>query len=95
MVIWDFKLSRAHKLLKINDIFKLKVCSFVYKVLQSSLPLCFDGIFYNYERHNVNLRNKNNLYVPTYKKTLSRQSLLFIGAETWNSVPGTIRSEKT
>jgi len=28
-------------------------------------------------------------------KTLSRQSLLFIGAETWNSVPDTIRSEKT
>jgi len=32
--------------------------------------------------------------VPTCKKTLSRQSLLFIGAETWNSVPDMIQSEK-
>jgi len=71
------------ELLKINDIFKLEVCSFVYKALQRSLPPCFYDIFtYNHERHNMNLRNKNNLYVPTCKKTLSRQSLLFISAET-------------
>jgi len=71
------------ELLKIKDIFKLEVCSIVYKALQRSLPPCFDDIFiYNHERHDINLRNKNNLYVPTFKKTLFRQSLLFISVKT-------------
>jgi len=73
------------ELLKINDILKVEVCStFIYKALQRMVsPTCFGDIFiYNHERHNINLRNKNNLYVSIIKKTLSRQSLLYIGAET-------------
>jgi len=57
------KIFAKFELLKINDICKIKVFSFVYKAVQGSLPLCFDAIFiYNHERHNINLRNKNNLY---------------------------------
>jgi len=83
------------ELLKINDIFKNNVCSFVYKAIQRSLPSCFDDIFiYNHKRHNINLRNKKNLMCQHVKRLFSRQSLLFISAETWNSMPDTIRSKK-
>jgi len=41
--------------LKINNIFKLEVCSFVYNAMQRSLPPWFDDIFiYNHECHNIN-----------------------------------------
>jgi len=78
------KIFATFELLKINDVIKFEVCSFVCKALQRSRLPCFDDIFiYNHKRHNINLRNKNNLYVninlrnknnlyvPTCKKTLS------------------------
>jgi len=88
------KVCRECKVLKINDLFRLEICSFIYKYLHKLLLSCFNNSFsFNFDRNNVNLRNSNDFYIPFFKYY---HSAIFEIHRCcmWNNVPQETRYQK-
>merc|ERR1711888_314253 len=68
------KLHNELKLLKIEDLYKQAILTFVHKFQNNKLPIVFDSYFTSFsEIHNINTRNRNtNFIVPrkSFKDTV-------------------------
>ena len=73
-------------ILKISDIFRQEVASFVFNYLNGNLP----DVFYNYyktfgETHSIHTRNSNKLVTPLFKG-FGVHTVKFKGCSIWNSL---------
>ena len=91
-------------LLKVHDIFKLKVAKFIYNCLNKFSPTNFHSWFeLTSQTHRYNTRSKfididnllttNNLFIPTCRTThYGLKSVKVQGPKIWNIIPPIIRS---
>ena len=91
------------EILKIHDIFKLKIGKFIYKCLNKNTPINFHNWFtlttyiHNYNTRSKfinsdNLINTKNLFIPT-ARTLhyGLTKIKVLGSKIWNQFPPSIR----
>ena len=83
------------KILKLQDLFQLKLLSFVYECINKISPVCFYNFFESIKsihQHDTRKASKNDIFL-TRKNTLQYgiRSVCFTGAESWNSIPTTIK----
>ena len=83
------------KILKLQDLFQLKLLSFVYECINKISPVCFYNFFESIKsihHHDTRKASKNDIFL-TRKNTLQYgiRSVRFTGAESWNSIPTTIK----
>ena len=83
------------KLLRIADIFKLRLLSFVYEAINKSAPDCFHDFFSltsSIHCHNTRQSTRGDLFL-TKLNTLQYglKSIRYLGAKQWNEIPATIR----
>ena len=83
------------KLLRIADIFKLRLLSFVYEAINKSAPDCFHDFFSlnsSIHCHNTRQSTRGDLFL-TKLNTLQYglKSIRYLGAKLWNEIPATIR----
>ena len=92
-------LFKSLKLLKLNDVIKSQILSFVYQWSHRLLPPCFNAYFkFTSFVHSYSTRQscKSNLYVAAVKTTqYGLRSLKFIGPRLWNSLSSSIINSKS
>ena len=82
------------RLLKTEDIFKIKQLKFYYKYVKNNLPLYFQNLSIKTSNHTHNTRNQD-LYKCRIKHEFAKQSLLFSIPETINNCALNIKAKMT
>jgi hypothetical protein len=89
-------LYKKLKILKLEDIYKLKVAKYMYAFDKQILPSpLLDIISYNRNTHEYNTRNKDNPHIDTRRTIIASNSLRHKGPEIWYEIPEIIKSKKT
>ena len=90
------KLHNEFEILKINDIIKQEIITFVHNFFSNSLPPVFDGYFETLaSNHNRNTRHGGNLLkIPIHKTNLVASSIKIQGAKVWNRLDNNLKTIK-
>ena len=75
-------------ILKVNDMFKTNILSFVNRCLLFDVPPVFYDYF-KYQEVNYDLRFKR-LEVPRFRKNYGMFRVAVQGADLWNNIPDTL-----
>ena len=83
------------KILKLQDLFQLKLLCFVYDCVNKKSPSCFHKFFEsvtNVHQYGTRQATKNDIFL-TRKNTLQYgiRSVRFFGAKSWNNIPVDIK----
>ena len=83
------------KILKLQDLFQLKLLCFVYDCVNKNSPSCFHNCFEsvtNVHQYGTRQATKNDIFL-TRKNTLQYgiRSVRFFGAKSWNKIPVDIK----
>ena len=87
------------KILRLCEIFELRLLTFVYESVKKISPLCFHNFFtFNASIHQYQTRQacRSDLYL-TQKKSLQYglKSIKYVGCKLWNDLPLVIRNSPT
>ncbi len=87
------------KILKLSDIFHLKLLTFVYESIHKMSPSCFHNLFclsLYVHQYSTRQASRGNIYL-TQKNTVryGLNSLGYLGAKLWNELPDDIRTAKS
>ena len=80
----------SHKILKLEDIFKLELAKFMYLYTNNVLPKVFQNYFkFMTDTQDYNTRNSSikNLFLQRMSTTHAQSSSFFTGLKLWNSIP--------
>ena len=82
------KLHNELKLLKVEDLYKQEILTFVHNFQNNKLPPVFNSYFTSFSNiHNINTRYRNtNFIVPRVSSNLGSTSISFEGAIFWNNL---------
>ena len=74
---------KMHQILKIQNMFKLEICSFEFKFFHNKLPKCFEGLF----KLNISVHGESMTFQMIFirlllKKTICRHSILHTDKDT-------------
>lgn len=78
-----FEHTKQTKILKLDDISKIAIASFMYtnkNMLHQLLP-----------SHNYDTRHRDNLCLPSHRLTKFQHSISYLGPVVWNSIPQPIQ----
>ena len=96
---WYTPTDILHKdlgLLKVCDIFKLKVNQFVHKYKLGQLPKVFDNYFTdNTNIHSHNTRQASNLHLPRAHTNSGQQTIKILGVKLYNDLPNIVKNVNT
>ena len=82
------KLHNELKLLKVEDLYKQEILTFVHNFQNNKLPSVFDSYFTSFSNiHNINTRYRNtNFILHRVSSNLGSTSISFEGAVLWNNL---------
>ena len=87
------QLHDEFELLKINDLTKQEIATFVHNYFSNSLPPVFDGYFETLaSNHNRNTRNGENLLKIHNHPTFAASSIKIQGAKVWNNMSNNLKN---
>ena len=94
------KLHNELKILKVEDLYKQEILTFVHNFQNNKLPSVFDSYFTSFSNiHDIDTRNRNtNFILPRVSSNLGSTRISFEGAVLWNSLDNSskkIKSEKS
>ena len=80
------------QLLRVEDLYKVKVLTFYHNYHHLKLPAYFanDFISFNEDHHNYYTRNRNSLVLPRFRHEYSRVALRYSVAQTVNTTPNAV-----
>ena len=79
--------------LKIDDLCKLNIGTFMYKYCNNLLPSTFNLLFKtNSENHSYNTRFATNFNIPNNKLEFGKKSISYQGVKIWNNIPKNIKN---
>jgi len=87
-----------HKLgiLKLEELHKLQVGCFMYKIYNSYMPSYFCNMFCaNADLHSYNTRQANDYHITMHRTSLLKCTIRIAGPLLWNSLNCTLRSSNT
>ena len=97
---YRFSTNQLHtelKLIKVEDIFKQELLSFVFNFYTSNLPPVFDNFFTLFSSvHDIGTRNRNySFIIPQHNNNFGTSSIKVQGACMWNTLSNGTKSIKT
>jgi len=88
-------LYSKHKILEIQDLFKLSVDKFMYSFYSGGLSNHFDNYFAEIasaHKYQTRLASLQKYYLPRLKTSLGQLSLKYIGPKIWSDIPENLKS---
>ena len=86
------KLFLNLKLLKLDDLMKFQLGTFMYKLKYNKLPNVIPHMFVTNENiHSHNTRNKNGYLIPSVRTNCRKFTVGYAGPILWNSFPQKLR----
>ena len=96
---WYTSTDTLHKeldLLKVEDIFKLKVVHFTFQQRKGLLPNIFDSYFSKNENvHDHRTRQSHKLHLPRTQGKIGQKTMKVLGVNLYNGLPENITSSET
>ena len=91
------KLHNDLKLIKVEDLYKQEILTFVHNFQNYKLPLVFNNYFTRFSNiHNINTRYRNtNFIIPRVASRLGSTSISFEGAILWNNLENKLKEIET
>ena len=91
------KLHNELKILKVEDLYKQEILTFVHNYKNNKLPPVFDSYFTSFSNiHDINTRNRDtNFILPRVSSNLGSTSISFEGAVLWNKQDKLIKEIKS
>ena len=87
---------KTDKILKLQDLYKLNLCSQLFFYLTSSQNNTVASRFQLHsDIHYHNTRHRNNLVLPHYHRSKSQLSFSFQSIKEWNNIPDEIKQSET
>ena len=87
---------KTDKILKLQDLYKLNLCSQLFHYLTSNVNFSVSSHFQLHsDIHNHNTRHRSNLVLPHYHRSKSQLSFSFQSIKEWNNVPEEIKQSET
>ena len=87
------------KLLRVVDIFKLSLLSFVYESVNMAAPDCFHNFFSlnsTVHCHNTRQSTRGDLFLANINTSkYGLKSIRFLGAKLWNELPIALRTSQS
>ena len=84
---------KINNLLKVHELYKLNLCSLVYRYTQPSVDLPSAVRFQTMANiHAHDTRNSHNLVAPRYNLAKSQSSFLYNAINEWNSISAEIQN---
>ena len=83
---------KSLKVLKLKDLYILKLCCMVFSSLNSSQNNLSLMLQAQYRHHTHNTRSGGELTLPRYRRTSSQSSFLFQSIKVYNSLPLNLRN---
>ena len=81
--------------LKIGELCKLNIGTFMYKYCNNLLPSTFNLMFTtNADTHNYNTRFASNFKYPNNKLEFGKKSISYRGVEIWNNISDEIKNSE-
>ncbi len=83
--------------MQVKDIFNLELGKFMFKYHKRLLPLNFDNYFIRPNTiHTHNTRfSQSNFLIPRKNKSIGKNTLGFLGAQLWSTIPDSLKSRVT
>ena len=79
-------------ILKLYDIYQMRVGQFMHKLFFQNAPQPLQGIVVrNLDIHDRNTRQRNDFVIRLYRNTVVYNSFLCQGPKLWNSLPQVIK----
>ena len=89
-------LYKKNKLLKMNDVYKLRIATIMYRIMVSNeLPRISHNIDLNYPQHEYNTRGADLLRPPFPRVEAIRMGYQYQIIDIWNNIPLTIKQMPT
>ena len=87
---------KSLELLRLSDVFQLKLITLVFETVNRISPSCFDDFFLlnsSVQKHNTRQASKGDLFLAR-KSTLryGLNSICYRGAKLWNEIPVELRN---
>ena len=97
---YRFPTNQLHNeldILKVEDIFKQDLLTFIFNHHTGNLPMIFKNYFTSFDEiHNYNTRNsETNCRLPLPSNSFGSSSIKFLGAPLWNRLDNNVKSSKT
>ena len=87
---------KNNNILKIHELYKLNLCSLVYRYSQPLVDFSSAARFQATSNiHSHNTRQNQNLAIPRYNRTKSQSSFLYNSIHAWNAIPTEIQNCNT
>ena len=84
---------KNNNILKLQDLYKLKLCLLLYQYINPSVPLSLTHRIRTHDSiHNHNTRHRRDLNLPRYTKASTQSCFLFQSISEWNTLPQTIKN---
>jgi hypothetical protein len=82
--------------LTINQILKFEILNFMQKYDSNQLPTAFSNLLVN-KHHSIARRTRSNskFLIPFFSKSLTQQSIRYIGPKLWSELPPYLRNLTT
>ena len=87
---------KEHKILKLDDICKVNLCTSMFKHLQNPANYAItDRFVRNSDVHSFNTRSRNDFSIPFYAKASSQACYLYQASTEWNKIPIDVKDSRT
>ena len=81
-------LFAAQKLLKLEDVYKLKICTLMHSLFKNQLNCDFSiNNLSECHTHLTRLSKSHNCFVPSVRTNIGKSSFQYIGPKLWQNVP--------
>lgn len=80
------------KWLNVRQLINYNVLFLIYKITKDLMPVYLsENITYIRDYHNINLRSRDNIKLPSYTKTISQNNIYYKGVKMYNEMPMDIK----
>ena len=83
------------KLLKIHEIIKFYIATFMYQYIQGTLPNAFDSFFTttnSMHDYSTRLASKSTFHLPKIRANFGKFNIRYFGPKVWNDIKDSLKS---
>ena len=84
---------KSNNILRLSDLYNLSLCSHVFYYLKSPNNNLTSRLHANSKIHNHKTRNKTNLAVPRFNRSVTQSSLMYSSITVWKRLSLDIKKQ--
>lgn len=90
------QIYKQHEILRVKDIYKLKACTTIYKVINDNyMPFLLSTILNLVRDHSYLTRRRNDFLLPVPRQRATKLNLIYQSLKMWNGISEQLRNSQS